>query len=335
MIRLILMIAAASVIAGGFAYSYVADRNRRGIADDTRPRRISLLTEAMGYTGAVLVIAGVAAAINERWDTMSDWAHVGVYAGTTALFLAMGILVLPIRDTAIQRLVSVVWLASAAGFAAATGFAAYDVYGLSGPATATAIGLGTAAYAMILWLIRPAALQNLALLAALAVAVCGIVAVVAGDDAPPLPFAPALWALGVGWALAKGLDAQSSRRAGIPFGAILLLIAPSIAVPGHGWMYAIAIGSSAAVMAVSVPTRSTPLLVLGTGFAFGYVTGAVLRYYSDSLGVPATLAVTGLLIIALTIVCARLVRRIRPRSKVSAVPAAPEKPADTDLSLMR
>ena len=320
MLQIILVAAAACVIIGGFAYSYWAQGHGRWeVTAHPSPRRISLLTEAMGYAGAVLVIAGVAAAIDQRWDAVSDWSHVAVDADTAALFLAMGVLLLPVHDAAIQRLIGVVWLASAVGLGAAIAFAAHDVYDLSGHGAVIATGLGTAAYAMVLWLARPAALQNLALFAALAMTVGGVVAVYAGDE-PPMPYALALWALGVGWAVAGGLAAKGPYRADVPFGAILLLLAPSMALHDDGWMYAIAIGSAAAVMALSLATRSTPLLVLGTLFTFGYVTSAVLRYFSDSLGAPATLATTGLVIIGLTVTCAWLIRRMRSHPAAAVAP---------------
>lgn len=60
-------------------------------------------------------------------------------------------------------------------------------------------------------------------------------------------------------------------------------------------------------MAASVPLRNTPLLALGTLAAFGYITSLVVRYVHGPLGIPATMAITGVLIIALAAVSARLI----------------------------
>ena len=45
---------------------------------------------------------------------------------------------------------------------------------------------------------------------------------------------------------------------------------------------------------------------------FGYVTSVVVQYFHRSLGVPAALAITGLLILGLAVVSARLMRATHP-----------------------
>jgi ABC-type transport system involved in multi-copper enzyme maturation permease subunit len=70
-------------------------------------------------------------------------------------------------------------------------------------------------------------------------------------------------------------------------------------------------------MAASVPLRNTPLLALGTLAMFGYVTSAVIRYFRQSLGVPAALAITGVLILGLAVVSARLMRAAHPPKPVA------------------
>jgi hypothetical protein len=77
-------------------------------------------------------------------------------------------------------------------------------------------------------------------------------------------------------------------------------------------VFAIGIATAAAAMAASVPLRNTPLLALGTLAMFGYVTGVVVRYFHQSLGVPGALAITGVLILGLAAVTARLLRATRP-----------------------
>ena len=98
----------------------------------------------------------------------------------------------------------------------------------------------------------------------------------------------------------------------IPCGVILALIAPSFAAGHYGWMYAIGIATAAAAMAASVPLRNVPLLALGALAMFGYVTSVAARYLHDSLGVPSALAITGVLILGLAVVSARLMREAHP-----------------------
>lgn len=60
-----------------------------------------------------------------------------------------------------------------------------------------------------------------------------------------------------------------------------------------------------------VPLRNAVFLGLGTVAMFGYVTSVAVRYFHQSLGVPAALSVTGALIIVLAAVTARLMRATR------------------------
>ena len=123
-----------------------------------------------------------------------------------------------------------------------------------------------------------------------------------------------LWAFGLAWAGLGWRRYVGPVWVTIPCGVILALIVPIFAVY-HGWGhagYAIGIATAAAAMAASIPLRNVPLLALGALAMFGYVTSAAVRYLQQSLGVPAALAITGVLIIGLAVVSARLMRAAHP-----------------------
>ncbi|HVB44917.1 MAG TPA: hypothetical protein VNF47_19750 [Streptosporangiaceae bacterium] len=189
-----------------------------------------------------------------------------------------------VREPAVQRVTGVAWFLSVAGVAGAVGFYMRDIYGHSNALT-LAIGVAVTVYSAGLWLIRRRALRNVALFAGLVVTICGVIAAVA-DPAPSMAYALALWAFGVAWALLGWRAYIQPMWVTIPAGVVLALIAPSFTVGEHGWMYALAMASAAAVMAVSVPLRNTPLLAAGTLAMFGYVAAVVIRYFSDSVFRP-------------------------------------------------
>lgn len=293
-------------------------------------RRISLLTEAVAYVGAILLLAGGIAAIGQRWTGVGDWGHVSVLAGAAAFFLLAGIIVRRVREPAIQRLVGVVWFLSAVSAGGAVGFMTHDVYGNTGAVTVLAVGLAVTLYSAVLWLVRRRALQNAALFAGLVITICGTIVTAAGGPgpAPSLAFALALWGFGLAWAWIGWQRFVEPIWVTMPCGAILALFAPSLTVGEHGWVYAIGIATAAAAMAASVPLRNTPLLALGTLAMFGYVTSAVVQYFHRSLGVPAALAITGVLILGLAVVSARLMRAAHPPKPNK--PGA-DNPSDRDL----
>jgi hypothetical protein len=312
----LLVIGIVVLIFGGFYYW----ARRQGLLA-TEPaaeapqgrRRISLLTEAVAYVGAILLLAGGIAAIGQRWNSIGGWGRVGVLAGAAAFFLLVGVVLYRVREPAIQRLVGVVWFLSVTGLAWAVGVAAHDVYRNRGAVTVLAVGVAVSLYSAALWLIRRRALQNAALFAGLVITICGIIVTAAGHGpAPPLAFGLALWGFGLAWAWLGWQRYVEPIWVTMPSGVVLALVAPSLAAGDYGWMYAIGIATAAAAMAASVRLRNTPLLALGTLAMFGYVTSVVVQYFHRSLGIPAALAITGLLILGLAVVSARLMRATRP-----------------------
>ena len=266
--------------------------------------------------------------IGQRWNGIGDWGHMGVLAGAAAFFLLAGIMVRQVREPAIQRLAGVVWFLSVACSGGAAGFATYNVYRNTGAVTVLAVGVAVTVYAAALWLVRRRAMQNAALFAGLVIAICGTIVTVGPGPAPALAFALPLWGFGLGWAGLGWRRHVEPVWVTIPCGVLLALIAPGLATGEHGWMYAVGIATAAAAMAASIPLRNSPLLALGTLAMFGYVTSAVVRYFHRSLGVPAALAITGVLILGLAVLSARLMRAAHPPKP--SQPGA-EKPSPQDL----
>lgn len=301
----------ALVIAGFYLWA-----RRQGHVAETTDRRgphsgVSLVTEAIAYVGAILVLGGGITAVGQRWNDITDWGHVGLAAAAAALFLVAGIVLRDVADGAIQRLVSVLWFVSVGGVAAAVALAAHDVYGNSSRTTLLVTGVATTGYSAALWLLRRRALQNAALFGSLIVAVCGVIA--ASLESPTaIVFALSLWVLGLGWAVLGWLGLAEPMWASLPLGVLLALLAPSLGIADHGWMFAVAIVTAGVLMAASVPLHNTPLLGLATLSMFAYLTSMLVRYFKDSLGVPTALALTGLLILGLAVVSARLMRAARP-----------------------
>ena len=344
LISLIVPVIIVALIVGGFYYW----ARRQGLlttgqaAEGEGTRRISLLTEAVAYVGVILLLAGGAAALGQRWNDIPSWGHVGVCAGVAVFFLLAGFVGHRVREPAIQRLVGVVWFLSVAGVAGAVGLAAHEVYGNDNAAVTTiAVGLAVTLYSAALWLVRRGAPQNLALFAGLVVTILGIAGIIvtaAGGarSARWLAFALALWVFGLAWAWLGWQRYVEPLWVTIPCGVILALIAPSLAAGHYGWVYVIGIATAAAAMAASVPLRNTPLLALGTLAMFSYVTSVAARYLHGSLGVPSALTITGVLIMGLAVVSARLMRAAhqpkpeQPDAEKPTHAALPPKPAEPD-----
>jgi hypothetical protein len=328
---LIELVVLVAVGFGGF-YCWAQQRGllTTGPAAEGEPgtRRISLVTEAAAYAGVILLLVGGVTAISQRWNDITRGGQGGVFAAAAVFFFLAGIIVRQVREPAIQRLAGVAWFLSVVGVAGAVWLAMYHVYGKTDAVTAVAVGAGVTLYAVALWLVRPSALQSLALFAGLVITILGIadiITVPGGTGSTPSP-APApinlptpllaialpLWVFGLAWAALGWRRYVGPLWVTIPSGVILALIAPSFAAGHYGWMYAIGIATAAAAMAASVPLRNTPLLALGALAMFGYLTAVAARYLHQSLGGPSALAITGVLMIGLAVVSARLMCATRP-----------------------
>ena len=342
LIALIALVLIAALIFGGF-YKWT---RRQGLVPaehaaegEQRKGRISLLTEAVAYIGAILVLAGGVAAIGQRWSHFSAGGHVAAFAGVAVFFLLVGVILRRVREPAIQRLVGVVWFLSVAGVAGAAGYATHDlIYSPTdqdtGAVTVLGIGLAASLYSATLWLARRNALQNAALFAGLVTLICGIIAAATSGHGAILAYALALWGFGLAWAALGWWRYIEPMWAAVPLGALLALVAPTFAVGSYGWMYAIGIVTAGAAMAISVPLRNTVFLGIGAVAMFSYVTSVAVTYFHRSLGVPAALSITGVLIIGLAVVTARLMRatrRVEPPEPGKEEPgqvALPPKPTE-------
>jgi hypothetical protein len=328
---LIELVVLAAVGFGGF-YCRAQQRGllTAGQAAEGEPgtRRISLLTEAAAYAGVILLLVGGVTAISQRWNDITRGGQAGVFAAAAVFFFLVGIIVRQVREPAIQRLAGVAWFLSVAGVAGAVWLALYHAPGQPDAVTAVAVGAAVTVYAAALWLIRRSALQNLALFAGLVITILGIADIItapagtgpAPAPAPNLPtpvlaVALPLWVFGLAWAGLGWRRYVGPLWVTIPCGVILALIAPSFAAGHYGWMYVIGIATAAAAMAASVPLRNTPLLALGALAMFGYLTAVAARYLHQSLGGPSALAITGVLVIGLAVVSARL---MRPMTRIGA-----------------
>ena len=110
MVILVLLVAVIGLLCYGF-YSWAHEQGLTGgqahEAKQERAGHISLLTAAVSYVGVILVLAGGIAAIARRWDEISDWGHVGVFAGAAALLLMVGAVLFKARDPALLTLLPV------------------------------------------------------------------------------------------------------------------------------------------------------------------------------------------------------------------------------------
>lgn len=266
---------------------------------------VSVLAEALGYAGSALALAGIVAAIGNSWDALGSGGRVAAAAVPTGLALAAGWLLRAKKEPAFRRLMSLLWFLAIGGFAGTAGVVLAEFVEIDTDWAAVVIGLAMSLPAVILWRLHGGVLQQIALLAGVLVTVLGVLVVVPGEPSGTA-MALASWALGLVWVTLGWRRVIKPPMATMVIGALLAGYAPVLAAEDHQWMLFVGIATGAALMALSVLSREVALLAIGTVAVFGYVTGVVLRYFGDQLGVPLALTIIGAAFIGLALLAARL-----------------------------
>lgn len=299
---LVLLLLVGALVAG-----FVGWRRQAALAGPGRespaPRRISLVTEAVGYIGTILVLAGAFAYAQQRWEDLSEGTRFATLVVATGVFLGLGGLVRTSAEPALRRLASVTWAVSVSAFAGSIGMAnvLLDAHGKTVFVT---VATSTAVYALVLWLLNSHGVQQVVAFGTSCVAVASIVTF-AVTDASAWMIAVPLWAMGAGWAAIGWRHKVQPWFVTLPAGLLVALVAPATIEHPSGLRFGLGIATATAVMVAAVLTRLTPALAMGAVAELGYVIGAVAFYFGSTLGVPASLAITGLLILAAAVAAAR------------------------------
>lgn len=319
---------AAGVISADQADAIAAlERGTTGRGGMGGERRVSLLAEALGYVGAVLALAGAGVGLGQSWEDLPVWARLGIPSTVTALLVLGGFLLRKQEEPAFRRLMSVLWALSVGTAGWALGVLGADVADLEEESVALLIGTGCSVLAASLWLARRFGFQQAALFASLHLLVISGILSLSADDSPPRWwFAAAVWLLGVTWAWLGWRDVIGPSWLAVALGCMGAVIGPALGLGDYEWLLAPALVTTGALMAMSIPTRQTPMLALGTVGAFGYITWAVVRYFKDSLGVPLALAIVGAVLLGLAVLAGRLASRNRGRGPL-AIRVSPGAPA--------
>ncbi|OFW66181.1 MAG: hypothetical protein A2Z12_07230, partial [Actinobacteria bacterium RBG_16_68_21] len=257
--------------------------------------------------GSALALAGIAVAFGQSWDSMSSAIRVLAVAVPTALIVAAGWMLHSKTEPAFRRLMSLLWFLAIGGFAGIAGVVMAEFTDIPEDGIGLVLGLAMLVPAFILWMLRPAVLQQMALLGAELMTIFGVLLIPSGEPSG-VAMALATWALGAVWVVLGWRGIVVPLVATMVLGALLVSYAPVVGAESHEWIMFLGIATGAALMALSVQSKVVPLLAIGTVAVFGYVTGVVLRYFRNQLGVPVALLIIGAVFIALALLAARLGR---------------------------
>lgn len=262
-----------------------------------------LVAEALGYVGGALALLAAVILVQQFWADLPAWGRVTVMAATAVGLLLAGVLVRS-QDGPLDRLRGFLWLLSAVAVGGTVAVTLLEYTGLRDAELMLVTGVTAAAYGVVLWWARTAALQQLIVFAAVLTALTAGIAVADPPwvDATGL----AVWLVGVLWAAAAWATWIRPRRTGVLVGAAAAVLGP-MTVPddSYGWILVVGVATAAVLIAVSVPAHETALLGLGIVGVVIHVPRIVFLYFGDTLGAPVSLLITGVVLVAVALTVAR------------------------------
>lgn len=267
-----------------------------------RPARTSLVSEALGYLGGVLILVAAGVLVARLWEDLSLAAELMIVGLSTLVLLVAGAFVPAAESPARARLRAILWLLSTGGTAGFLALLASDGFGWAeGHAAVFAAG-GTSMYAVVLWRSERHVLQQAGLLAAIAWTAAAATAELSGgpDVLPGL----ALLGVGIAWfALGWGGWFGTRRPAYLMGAAVAIFGSMVFAEPEAG--HVLAVLTVVVTVVVAVLFRDLALLAIGALGALLILPRVVDRFFPGVLAAPAGLLLAGSLLVGVAIAISR------------------------------
>ena len=282
--------------------------------DGPTSREVPSIAEVIAYVGAIFALSSVGFIASEVWEDLALGAQVGLITLVTGLFFIGGWWIRGGGNPVRERLATVLWFISAAGFGWFADLIATDVLDVDN-GYALIIGLALTLYAGLLYNLRRTPLQQIALAGGVGFVCAGLSDILGGDEW----FGVLLWLAGAGWIALTKEEVLTPRRTGFALGAAGVLVgAEAIALNFFDNPDAIGLvlglASAAALLFLSVSLSEMVLLGFGTVGLAVFVIHIIDEYLTDGLGGPAALLVAGLALLLVALIAVRLKDRAKPEA---------------------
>lgn len=277
--------------------------------------------EALLYLGVVVLSVGVFSLFTQNWENLESWARVAAIGVPTLLLFGVGAALRSSDEPQLKRGGQAAWLATVALFAGFTAVTIHE-YGLGfgdvdDPGALLIIAGASFALAVLLWVASPSYPQIFAIAGATVFLgqamgnwpddfsreLAGItifVIAVAGIGLAELGwFTPTIAAQ----FLFSGLAIMGPFEASVDSGPIAFEL--------------LAAAAAAAVIAYGVLRASFLVVLVGVGGAFFVLINLIFRHFSDRIGAPMAMMISGAILVAGVLLLALYRRESQQRKTVA------------------
>jgi hypothetical protein len=267
------------------------------------PTRMPPVLEVLGYLGGILAMVGASTLVARFWDDLATWSRVAILGAVAVAFTVAGLVIRDEEEPVLWRLRGFLLMLATGGVAGFTGLLLVDALDVTGPEVGVAVGGAAAVHAGFLWWRQDRPAQHATCLGGLIAALAsGLVWAGAGPGTVGL----ALWGLGVLWLVASYRQLLPPALVGVTLGAALPLVGAAV-VSGDTQRPGVLLGLATAAALVAAGVRLEEFLVTGIGVVgtFIYLPVAVNVFFGGTIGVPALMFASGLVLLALTVLLVR------------------------------
>lgn len=254
-----------------------------------RLSKASLAIEALSYLGGAIIVVGTLSLVAQYWEELTTGLRLVIVGAACAGMLASGFAVPDRLQEAAARLRAVLWLAATAAMFGFLALVASDVLDLNGQDLLLVASAGTALTAGALWALRPAPVQQLAMMVSLMItAAVAIADFVSTDSLPGL----GVWGVAAVWVALGWRQVLRPPRLAVTAGAASMVVGAMLTSAEDAGIV-LALATTAAIIAAAMASRDLVLLSVGAVAALVVLPTAVSTWYPDTLAAPLALLVVG------------------------------------------
>lgn len=258
-----------------------------GSADDSHHGQ--LVVEGLGYVGGVTVLAGAMLVGAQYWGDLGTAMRLVVLTTGTLVLFCGGAVLPPSTGTLGDRMRAVLWAVSTGTFSGVLAVWGEQSLDLGDRGLPLLVAAGCAVYAAALWASHSTWLQQIVMMAALALtAAASLHRLFGSDDLPGL----GVWGVGIVWVALAWSETLPPRRLGLTLGSATAIFGAMLAASADAGMI-LTLSTIVAVIVVAVVVRDLVLLGVGAFGALANVPVAMTRWFPDSIAAAVALLVVG------------------------------------------
>jgi hypothetical protein len=273
----------------------------------------SLVVEALGYLGAVIIVVGLGLIIGEFWDDLPVWLTVVGAFVLAAGFVGAGAVMPVDRSDAANRLRTVLYAVAVLPFAGGVAIAATEWFGLEDIQVGVAASAGAAVFAGALWFVERRPLQHVAFYVA-ALFTVGTTTTLITRPANDVFYTEmpmwvavtglAIWAFGLAWLLLSWAGLIKPRELGKVLGAVAM-VTGIMNASEMTWAMFLGLATVTALVVLAVLLRDFGLLIVGAIGTLQVLPMLIMNLFPGVLTAALALLVVGVLLVLAAIYIAR------------------------------